>query len=233
LHPNTYLSLHGAGGVGLVFLLVWVFGAIADEIPENAWMVRLDEQAIQWLQTHGGETGESVFFAVSWLGAQVLVVAAVSVTLFYAIRGDWLRAIAVAVTIAGSALLNYLLKAQFHRGRPEFATEFITHQTWSFPSGHAMESLVGYGFFAYLLLERTRSMAARRAIVTVTVVLVGLIGFSRLYLGVHYPSDVIGGYIAGAIWLVVCITGYRHALAHIGRTNESGFESLGGGEGAS
>jgi undecaprenyl-diphosphatase len=211
-----------------VFLLVWAFGAIADEIPENAWMVRLDEQALLWLQTHGGETGESFFLAISWLGAQVLAVVAVTVTLYFAFRRDWVRAIAVAASTGGGALLNFVLKTLFHRGRPEFATEFITHQTWSFPSGHAMESLVGYGFLAYLLLERTQSVAKRRAIVVCTVVLVALIGFSRLYLGVHYPSDVIGGYIAGAIWLIVCITGYRHALARIARRGEAGDEPLRG-----
>jgi undecaprenyl-diphosphatase len=80
-----------------------------------------------------------------------------------------------------------------------------------------MDSLIGFGFLALLLLERTTGRRARAAIVIAAVILVGTIGFSRLYLGVHYLSDVVGGFVAGAIWLMVCITGYRvarHRLDH-------------------
>jgi undecaprenyl-diphosphatase len=131
--------------------------------------------------------------------------------LFLAARREWLRAAALAIAGLGGTLLNNVLKLIFHRGRPEFATEFITHQSWSFPSGHAMNSLVGYGFLAYLLLESTTDRRARIAILVATTIVVGLVGFSRLYLGVHYPSDVIAGFLAGGIWLLVCITGYRFA----------------------
>jgi undecaprenyl-diphosphatase len=74
-----------------------------------------------------------------------------------------------------------------------------------------MNSLIGFGFVAYLFLERTNDRRARTAIVAATLILVGLIGFSRLYLGVHYLSDVIAGFLAGAIWLLVCIFALRFA----------------------
>ena len=127
------------------------------------------------------------------------------------LRRDWFRAIALTLAVMGGTALNDLLKALFHRGRPEAATEFIKYESWSFPSGHSMNSLIGFGFVAYLFLERTTDRRARIAIIAATVILVGLVGFSRLYLGVHYLSDVIAGYLAGAIWLLVCITGYRFA----------------------
>jgi undecaprenyl-diphosphatase len=127
------------------------------------------------------------------------------------LRRDWFRAVALTLAVVGGTLLNDLLKALFHRGRPETAIEFINYQSWSFPSGHAMNSLIGFGFVAYLLLEHTTDRRARVAIIAATLVLVGLVGFSRLYLGVHYLSDVIAGYLAGAVWLLVCIAALRFA----------------------
>ncbi len=76
---------------------------------------------------------------------------------------------------------------------------------WSFSSGHAMGSFVTYGFLAYLLTRVLRANFPRRIAVAVLVVLVLLIGFSRIYLGAHYLSDVIGGYAVAAVWLTFCI----------------------------
>ena len=172
-------------------------------------MVRLDVAVARWLEAHGTELGESIFSRVSWLGAPALdVIIAVAVILF-ALRRQWLSAAALALATIGGSVLNHILKPLFHRGRPETAWEFIHHPSWSFPSGHAMSSLVGYGFLAMLLLERRSDRPARIAIVAVAVVLIAITGFSRLYLGVHYLSDVVGGYLAGAVWLVVCIAGYH------------------------
>ena len=211
LHPKAYLGIHGVLGAVACIVMIWAFAFIADEIPEQSLLVRVDRAIESWLQSYATEGGETFFNFVSWLGAQLMVGVAIIVLLGLAFRRDWLSAGALAIAIAGGSALNTLLKVLFQRGRPEAATEFITHQSWSFPSGHAMTSLVGFGFLAYLLLERTTDRRARIAIIAVTVIVVGLVGFSRLYLGVHYLSDVIAGYLAGAIWLLVCITGYRFA----------------------
>jgi membrane-associated phospholipid phosphatase len=211
LRGGLTIPIHALIGAAASVVMIWAFAFIADEIPEQSLLVRVDRAIVDWLQTHGTESGETFFNLVSWLGAQAMVGVAVIVVLGLAHRRDWLRARALTVAIAGGAALNSLLKALFHRGRPETATEFITHQSWSFPSGHAMSSLVGFGFLAYLLLERATDRRARAAIIVATAIVVGLIGFSRLYLGVHYLSDVIAGYLAGAVWLLACITGYRLA----------------------
>lgn len=221
LHPKAYLGLHSALGVLACIIMVWAFAYIADEIPEQSVLVRVDDSVIAWLQRHGTEAGEAIFHAVSWLGAPVIAACVIIATLTFAFRGDWLRAIALALATLGGTALNNLLKAIFHRGRPEFANEFIVHQSWSFPSGHAMGSMVCYGFLAYLLLERVHRRGVRVAIRAAATILIVAIGYSRVYLGVHYPSDVLGGYLAGATWLIVCITGYRFAAGHILPTRES------------
>ena len=74
-----------------------------------------------------------------------------------------------------------------------------------------MSSLVGYGFVAYFRLERERDPRRRLVIIVATCLLVASVGFSRLYLGAHYLSDIAGGWLAGAVWLLACIEGYHFA----------------------
>jgi undecaprenyl-diphosphatase len=107
----------------------------------------------------------------------------------------------------GGGLLDGVLKQIFRRPRPAWDAPIAVSGGFSFPSGHAMVSLVAYGMLAYLVWLQLEHQRARVALVGCTLVLVLLIGLSRMYLGVHYFSDVIAGYAAGAVWLAACITG--------------------------
>ena len=115
--------------------------------------------------------------------------------------GSWLAA------VAGSAVLNQLLKGLFERPRPYFEHPLLIEPSYPFPSGHAMESFVVYGMLVYFAVLALRSWKARVAVVCGAALLVVLIGFSRMYLGVHYFSDVLAGYAAGGVWLSALITG--------------------------
>ena len=97
------------------------------------------------------------------------------------------------------------LKQVFRRLRPQLSEPWVTEPGWSFPSGHAMGSLVAYGFLAYLLTRITPDHFPRRTAIALLAGLVLLIGFSRIYLGAHFLSDVIGGYAGAAVWLTFCI----------------------------
>ena len=207
-HPKAYLGLHGIVGLGLAAACVWIFFAIADAFREHGPMVHLDIGVATWLQVHGNDTGESIFTFISLLGGQVLATLLVLAALVLLARRDWRHLVMLAATAGGGALLNIVLKAAFHRARPAFAVEFPVTSS-SFPSGHAMDSLIGYGLLAYWLgLQFPR---VRRMVMMMCIALVALIGFARIYLGVHYLSDVVAGYSAGMIWLLVCITGYEFA----------------------
>lgn len=161
-----------------------------------------------WLQVHGTETGESIFVGVSYLGSEILIALLVIVGAVLIARRDWRHLVALAVTCGGGELLNAALKVIYHRARPTYAAEF-NPASWSFPSGHAMDSLIVYGLFAYWLARR--KWAARVPIFAGAAVIVGAIGYARIYLGVHYLSDVVAGYCAGLVWLVVCVSGYEFA----------------------
>ncbi len=221
MHPAAYLGLHGVVGLALSAACAWAFFAIADEFPEKGAVARLDTFVTTWLQSHGTEWGESLFVGVSYLGAQVLIVILVIAAVVLMARRDWRHLSALALTCGGGALLNGLLKLIFHRARPTYAAEFNA-VSWSFPSGHAMDSLIVYGLFAYWLSRRHPS--AQRPILAGAVLLTGCIGFARIYLGVHYLSDVLAGYSAGFVWLFVCITGYRFAEAR--RVGPSGGDEV-------
>ncbi|MDB4866551.1 MAG: hypothetical protein JWR03_884 [Cohnella sp.] len=108
------------------------------------------------------------------------------------------------VAVIGSSLLNPLLKSVFHLQRPTLH-RLVEQTGYGFPSGHAMGAFSLYGITAYLLWRHIRSKTGRIVLIAVSIFLVLAIGLSRIYLGVHYPSDVVGGYLASGCWVFACI----------------------------
>ncbi|WP_456322978.1 phosphatase PAP2 family protein [Hydrogenimonas sp.] len=106
--------------------------------------------------------------------------------------------IALCVSLFGSSIFVYLAKIFFHRPRPEIA--LYSESTYSFPSAHATLAISFYAFLGYIAIRKSRSKTLRALVYTIIIALVFLIGFSRIYLGVHYLSDVCGGYFFGMLW---------------------------------
>jgi undecaprenyl-diphosphatase len=106
-------------------------------------------------------------------------------------------------------ILTEALKLVIQRPRPDGAAPFLAGASYSFPSGHTLGSVVGYGMLAYLLIREPRTTSVARGVVVVSIAtaLVIAIAVSRLYLGVHYFSDVVGALAAGSLWLSACISG--------------------------
>ena len=144
--------------------------------------------------------------AITHLGDKLWVAfASALVLLALLLRRHRQLALAWAVALLGSVPINDALKALFRRVRPLHDHGFIIEPGWSFPSGHAFGSVVFYGMLAYVLLRL--SPRYHRAIIAAAILLIGLVGISRILLQVHYFSDVLAGYAAGAAWLVLCIGG--------------------------
>src|SRR4029077_6031218 len=136
---------------------------------------------------------------ISLLGYNVLIVEmAIAFIAFAKLR--WKRAaLCLALPMVGSLLLDVALTYAYHRARP---TAFfgVAPGSYSFPSGHALCSLCFYGVMAGLLSARIKSLPWRIAVCAAAAVLIIAIGLSRIYLGVHYPSDVLAGYLAATVW---------------------------------
>ena len=134
-------------------------------------------------------------------------------------RGWHRGVLLVVITMAGAGLLDTLLKLMFGRTRPAPFFDYPLPQSLSFPSGHAFFSASFLGGFAVLISGRIRSNALRVLLWVATVGLILLIGFSRVYLGVHYPSDVLAGYAVAVVWVTAVAIGDRLASQRRRRTS--------------
>ena len=185
-------------------LAALAFARVAEDYLTNDPLARWDVSFARWLAGERTAVGLDVFRVVTFFGsAAALVAISAVVTAALLRRRRTLDAGLVVLVLAGAEALNLILKLSFHRPRPEVA--FIHLDTYSFPSGHAMVSTAVYGVLAYLAWGHLRPGKDRRAVVAATTVLVSLICFSRLYLGVHYLSDVLAGAAGGMFWLAVSI----------------------------
>jgi membrane-associated phospholipid phosphatase len=182
---------------------LWAFGQIVDEqIVEG--QTATDERLADWLHGRATDPFTDVFRAITWTGnfLTLLVVTLVAVVVLWR-RRERTDAVFVAFAFLGGQVLSNGMKLGFRRERPFFADPLATESTFSFPSGHALVSLAVYGALALLLARRISSHRRRGLLLAATAAWVALIGFSRLYLGVHFLSDVLAGFAAGAAWLAL------------------------------
>lgn len=197
------LSTIRIGGLLVAAFSIWLFYEIADEVLEKETN-KIDTEILLTFKDLHSPLMNQVMTGITFFGEPtMLVVSCVVVGLVLLIRG--LRSEATTLTIAalGAGGLNYVLKNIFSRARPELWDRIIDVRYYSFPSGHAMVSMVIYGFIGYLLAINFPRW--RVSIGILTVLFITLIGATRLYLGVHWPSDILAGYTAGLVWLLTCI----------------------------
>jgi undecaprenyl-diphosphatase len=186
---------------GLICLLVSL--ALAAAISGDNALVRFDHDFASSLHDHTGSPLIEFFKVIAWIGPKGVYLGGLLGAAWLIVRGEWGPLGIGVITIIGGRLINMQLKQLFDRQRPHFPDPLATEPGAGFPSGHAMMATLGYGFLVMLVWSRLPTRRMRIALAASTVVYVLLIGFSRLYLGVHYPSDVIAGYAMGGAWLLL------------------------------
>ena len=148
---------------------------------------------------------------ITGLGSTIVLVMATAVTIFYLMLiGRWRTALLVLVTVGGGQILSSLLKLGIDRPRPDLVSHLVDVQTLSFPSGHAMMSAVTYLTLGSMLAGIVPGRATRIYVLGVAVLITLMVGVSRIYLGVHWPSDVLAGWCAGFAWAMLCWLVARH-----------------------
>ena len=205
--PGEYLGLHLTLGLVAAAGCLWLFGRLAEDIVSNDPLVSFDQTAAA--TTHELMTPAlTTFFLIVTVLGSIEAIALVSLVgaVVFGVRRRWLLFGTWLIAAGGGVVLILLLKALFARPRPYFEQPLLLETYYSFPSGHAMEAVVLYGMLAYFAVLALRTWRARAAVVFGTSLLVLLISFSRIYLGVHYFSDVVAGFAAGGVWLSTCIT---------------------------
>lgn len=211
LTATEYLILHLALGLALAFAALG-FVRLAEAVTGEALIVQVDLALASALHAAATPGGIEFLRAYTFLGGGIALTAlglAVAIILFA--RRRRVLAIGWIVAVLGAGLLNMGLKAVFARPRPSFAEPIAVSAGWSFPSGHSMGTFVTIGMLAYLGFITIRSPALRVLLVGAAMVWIVLMGFSRMYLGVHYLSDVLAGFAAGTVWLAACISGVEIA----------------------
>ena len=197
--PTPLFEAAVAASLALAVLSLLLFGWLGREVLAGD-TIRFDNAVRSWVHQFASSGMTSAMKAVSLLGYEILL-AEVIVALIVFFRLRWKRAaLWLLITMIGSVLLDAALKFLYHRVRP---TPFFGAEAryYSFPSGHALSSLCFYGVMAGLLSARIKSLPWRIAIWVLAALLVIAIGLSRIYLGVHYPSDVLAGYLAATVWV--------------------------------
>ena len=212
------VGVHRAAAVAAVAVFAFLLLAFA---MVTGWTAPLDRAVVEDFHSHARANQSladlaRVVTAIGSIWSVALITALVAAGLVVAGRlhtaGSWLAA------VAGGGAFEQLLKWSFRRPRPVFSDPLVSETTWGFPSGHTFGSVVCFGMAAYLLAAAAPGRRGRSAAVTAAALVV-CVGFSRLYLGAHYPSDVLGSFGAGIFWLASVIAVEQSTRARLAPNN--------------
>jgi membrane-associated phospholipid phosphatase len=212
LDPRAYLTLHIVVGLIVCLHAAQIYAVLLGSVREHDLLVTRDQAVANWFHGNGTDVGDRIFVIVSAIGSPVSMAVLFAAVVLYLWRAKQ-RTLLVAwvLSYVGGTVLDGLIKDIVRRPRPEFATKFLHYSSWSFPSGHSMGSLIGFAMLAYTVIRicKIENVVARASIWAGAIILIVLVGYSRIYLGVHYLSDVAAGYTLGVLWLAVCFTGLQ------------------------
>ena len=208
---NNRPELGGIAALGGIALAALVFLRLAAEIGEGE--TRAFDTGILLALRQPGDLAHPI--GPAWLeaamvditalgGVTVLTLVTIGVIGFLLAGRRWSRAGFVFIAVVGSALLNTLLKLEYARPRPEMVAHLVNVTSTSFPSGHAMNSAAVYLTLGVLMARAVDQRRLKLYCVGIAALLALLIGASRVYLGVHYPTDVLAGWTVGAAWAALC-----------------------------
>ncbi|WP_235589082.1 phosphatase PAP2 family protein [Tepidibacillus decaturensis] len=202
------------------FLLLLSFGLIAAFVSFNKiqWF---DLPIIIWVQSLENSYLTEVMKFFTWIGSTKIVIAIIIITsiILYVLLKHRIELVFFVIVMIGSTALNNLLKVIFHRERPTIH-RIIEETGYSFPSGHSMAAFTLYAMISFLLWKHLRSRFGRGLMILFATVMILLIGISRIYLGVHFPSDVLGGYLASGVWFTLSVMIYQWYLERRAKRNK-------------
>jgi undecaprenyl-diphosphatase len=205
-------------GLAVVTLAAAAFAQLAEAVVKGQTQ-QFDEAILRFMGENGAPWLDTAALEVTALGARVVVymVVLVASAFLWNTRHHYSAAL-LWVAVFGAGIINTVLKISFNRPRPDVFPWRTQHVGLaSFPSGHAMTSIVVYGTLAFLIARLAPSPLLKRLVWGLAVFVIVTVGLSRLYLGVHYPSDVLAGFGIGAAWAVACALGIEAVRYFRGR----------------
>ncbi|WP_347552329.1 phosphatase PAP2 family protein [Pseudalkalibacillus hwajinpoensis] len=200
-----YPLVLNAFGLIVAILAIMLFSELAEEILEKETL-DFDQAIISGIDVVRSDWLLNLMEIITELGSVwwITVVTIATIAILWFKKKDLWSIISFVIAQGAGGLLTTVLKNFFERSRPTVDAAYDA-VGYSFPSGHSMGSFILYGFLGYLIVRSQRGRTTKWISAVLVFLFILLIGFSRIYLGVHYPSDVLAGYSAGALWLFACI----------------------------
>lgn len=194
----------------LVIGLAIAFGYIVTAIS-NKSIANFDTSIITYVQGLESPWLTTIMKVFTWSGSSLFIAPLALITFFflYFVKHHRYQATLFIVVILGTPLINGILKVYFKRDRPEIY-RIMDANGFSFPSGHTMMAFSTYAIIAYIVWRNIQIALTHVLLVLIAAFMIIMIGTSRIYLGVHYPSDVLGGIAASALWVTVAISVYAY-----------------------
>jgi undecaprenyl-diphosphatase len=213
----TVFGIFLLSGAALAIVCTWAFSEIAEKVSAGTTQP-FDDAVMRWIAAHQYKQLQSVMLEVTSLGTGTVV----AMIVFVAAMFLWLNqhkhsAILLFVATFGGIVLDNLLKIGFNRPRPHVFAWGTYAVSSSFPSGHAMSSVIVYGTVAYLAARLQRNARSRVLTMLFAAFIIACICASRMYLGVHYPSDILAGLIIGLAWAGFCMAALEAAQLYAKR----------------
>ena len=187
-------------GFGIAALILWAIGWLVTG-PYKGTVAGFDSNIRYFMRQIQSPMWTALLLTVTKLGSTLVlaIIGSVAGIAFLALR--WFRPLMLFVlTMVGQAALHHGFKWLIERPRPPALMSYKDLESFSFPSGHAVSALCMYGAIAWIVATRTENTAAKFGIAASAIVLIFLIGMSRVYIGVHYPTDVLAGLLAAFVW---------------------------------
>lgn len=211
--PHTSIaSWHLPVGLLTFAILTLILGELGEHIANGAPLTLTDVRLSAWLDANRSPSLTTALRIATELGATWWAISTAILFGLYLIsrrRFYWLAA--VWLSVFGGMLLNLQLKSVFQRARPSFSNPVLSLTGYSFPSGHTMAATVLYTVLGAYLLTKVRRGPARVLVIIAAAFLIIIVGFSRIYLGAHYLSDVLGAMAEGLAWSSLCLTLFHSA----------------------
>lgn len=214
---SSYASARRRQATAGLFAFV-AFVALTVAVATSMAVTALDLSTVMWAETHRIASATWLMVWASRLGGPSIVSAYAAVLLVaLVLRGHLPMAVGVAVIVYGGIGLNVVVKHLVHRGRPAGTDALVHLVTYSYPSGHAAAATMFGGVLIVLLFSRARRSAAAVAGSVAVILWIFLVCASRVYLGAHYPTDVVGGALEGVAWLLLATAALGHWIVVLAR----------------
>lgn len=207
LTPNEAFGLHLTVGVIVTLVFVWLFFGVLQDYIGNDPLAQADLRIVSLVQMFRTPLFSAIMLVVTYLGSwQIVGLGLLGGGVILGLQARWRQVVALAVSVGGGEVFIALVKHFVARPRPPLINALVYESSYSFPSGHSFVALSLYGLLAYIIFRSVKSRWLKGITILGGLALIGAIGFSRIYLGAHWPTDVLASYAVGVAWLAAIIT---------------------------